>query len=199
LREALQLEVRTRKSWLIKPEVAALVNGPQRLSPPPAASLGDERIPVGPVVTATGEQADPLVRLPRDQAVPIVLDLVHALRGPVGGRDARVGDAGLDKARRASMGGRRAEQHVGQYGPGERCLPVRARPAEKKPRRRLTQRGSQDCVGRRLCGSPQRYPGMPMAGVNRSNASGQRRSVQADRASAPTIPAGRAIIWTWKL
>ena len=51
------------------------------------------------------------------------------------------------------MGGRRAEQHMGQYGPGERCLPVRARPAEKKPRRRLTQRRSQDCVGRRLCGA----------------------------------------------
>jgi hypothetical protein len=42
--------------------------------------LPDEREPVRPVIAPTGEQPDPVVLLPDDQPVAVVLDLVNPLR-----------------------------------------------------------------------------------------------------------------------
>jgi hypothetical protein len=75
--------------------------------------LSDEREPVRPVVAPAGEQPDPVVLLPDDQPIAVVLDLVNPVgtdRGLVRpGRDARFDEGGrlpLGGWERHNMGGR---------------------------------------------------------------------------------------------
>jgi hypothetical protein len=78
-------------------------------------ALSDQRIALGPIVSAPGEHPRATGASANDQPVAVVFDLVNPLGADRGlGRKRR--DAGIDKALRAATSRRTTQEHSGNLG-----------------------------------------------------------------------------------